>query len=180
MISQKTFIQFLHGDEDATTEVYEEYRNLAYFVIATYVSNQDDCNDILSNTFLKLLRNKESVKEAKNLKQFICTIAKNEAINFTYEEEMGSNISLFAIIYDGNNHLGTRHGLFVKVFPHIITNEQQLSIRMVDNIVDVFCLEIMKDGNTNGTVCQRSEKRHAPIRTVTSAKSDLITLFDSN
>ena len=74
MISQKTFIQFLHGDEDATTQVYEEYRNLAYFVIATYVSNQDDCNDILSNTFLKLLQNKESVKEAKNLKQFICTI----------------------------------------------------------------------------------------------------------
>ena len=86
MISQKTFIQFLHGDEDATTQVYEEYRNLAYFVIATYVSNQDDCNDILSNTFLKLLQNRESVKEAKNLKQFICTIAKNEAINFIKQD----------------------------------------------------------------------------------------------
>ena len=86
----------------------------------------------------------------------------------------------YRIVYDGNNHLSTRHGLFIKVFPHIITNEQQLCIRMVDNVMDVFCLEIMKDGNTNGTVCQRSKKRHAPIRTITSAKSNLITLFDSN
>ena len=91
MISQKTFIQFLHGDEDATTQVYEEYRNLAYFVIATYVSNQDDCND---------------VKEAKNLKQFICTIAKNEAINFIKQDSRVIKSDLIDEMYgehDKNN-----------------------------------------------------------------------------
>ncbi|MBO6261385.1 MAG: sigma-70 family RNA polymerase sigma factor [Bacilli bacterium] len=86
MISSKTFTNFIHGDELATQEVYEEFRNLAYFVIATYISNADDCNDVLSNTFLRVLENRQSIENAKNLKQFICTTAKNEAINFMKKE----------------------------------------------------------------------------------------------
>ena len=86
MISSKTFTNFILGDELATQEVYQEYRNLAYFVIATYVSNTDDCNDVLSNTFLKVLENRQSIRDSKNLKQFICSTAKNEAINFLKKE----------------------------------------------------------------------------------------------
>ena len=86
MISSKTFTNFIHGDELATQEVYEEFRNLAYFVIATYISNADDCNDVLSNTFLRVLENRQSIENVKNLKQFICTTAKNEAINFMKKE----------------------------------------------------------------------------------------------
>ena len=86
MISSKTFTNFIHGDELATQEVYEEFRNLAYFVIATYISNADDCNDVLSNTFLRVLENRQSIENAKNFKQFICTTAKNEAINFMKKE----------------------------------------------------------------------------------------------
>ena len=86
MISSKTFTNFIHGDELATQEVYEEFRNLAYFVIATYISNADDCNDVLSNTFLRVLENRQSIEHAKHLKQFICTTAKNEAINFMKKE----------------------------------------------------------------------------------------------
>ena len=82
MITKQTFNDFLQGQEEATEMVYREYRNLAYFVIATYVKNQDDCNDILSDTFLKVLQSRESVKNPDGLKQFICTVAKNEAINF--------------------------------------------------------------------------------------------------
>lgn len=86
MISSKTFTNFVLGDELATQEVYQEYRNLAYFVIATYISNADDCNDVLSNTFLKVLENRQSIRGAKNLKQFICATAKNEAINYLQKE----------------------------------------------------------------------------------------------
>ena len=57
MISQKTFNLFLSGDEEATQLVFEEYRNLVCFIAATYISNPDDCSDILSITFLKVLEN---------------------------------------------------------------------------------------------------------------------------
>ena len=88
MITKQTFNDFLLGQEEATEMVYREYRNLAYFVIATYVKNQDDCNDILSDTFLKVLQSRESVKNPDGLKQFICTVAKNEAINFIRKDRL--------------------------------------------------------------------------------------------
>jgi len=99
MISSKTFTNFILGDEDATQEVYNEFRNLAYFVIATYVSNSDDCNDVLSNTFLKVLENRQSIRSAKNLKQFICSTAKNEAINFLQKENRLIKTELIDEIY---------------------------------------------------------------------------------
>ena len=82
MISQKTFNLFLSGDEKATQLVFEEYRNLVCFIAATYISNPDDCSDILSITFLKVLENREKINGPKELKQFVCAIAKNESINF--------------------------------------------------------------------------------------------------
>ena len=100
MISKQTFKAFIQGDESATEQVYREYRNLAYFVIATYVKNQDDCNDILSDTFLKLLQNRESVKDVNGLKQFICTIAKNEAVNFIRKDSHVVQSELIDEIYD--------------------------------------------------------------------------------
>ena len=41
-ISQKTIHAFISGDEYATGEVYEEYKNLMYFVIASYISQPEE------------------------------------------------------------------------------------------------------------------------------------------
>lgn len=82
MINSKTFNMFILGDEESTGKVYREYRNLAYYVIATYVGNAEDCNDILSDTFLKVLQNRKNITGVSSLKQFICTTAKNLAIDF--------------------------------------------------------------------------------------------------
>ena len=106
MISRKTFNLFISGDEAATQQVYEEYRNLAYFVIATYVCNIDDCNDVLSDTFLKVLQNKEKIKDVLGLKQFICSTAKNEAINFLKKDNRLIKTELIDEMYgveDKNN-----------------------------------------------------------------------------
>lgn len=103
MISSKTFTNFVLGDELATQEVYQEYRNLAYFVIATYISNSEDCNDVLSNTFLKVLENRQSIRGAKNLKQFICATAKNEAINYLQKENRLVKTELIDEMYGIND-----------------------------------------------------------------------------
>ena len=103
MISSKTFTNFVLGDELATQEVYQEYRNLAYFVIATYISNSEDCNDVLSNTFLKVLENRQSIRGAKNLKQVICATAKNEAINYLQKENRLVKTELIDEMYGIND-----------------------------------------------------------------------------
>ena len=81
-ISKNTINDFVKGKHNAISKVYSEYKNLMYFVIANYVDNPDDCDDVLSEAFLKALEHKKEISDLDSLKTFLCSIAKNEAINF--------------------------------------------------------------------------------------------------
>ena len=97
--SKSTFIGFVNGEEDAITNVYLEYKNLLYFVIAQYVDDKDDCNDVLSDAFLKAVNHSKDIKEPSKLKTFLCTIAKNEAINFAKKKKELPNSLLVEEMY---------------------------------------------------------------------------------
>lgn len=101
--SKKTFIDFVNGEEEAITSVYLEYKNLLYFVIASYIDNQDDCNDVLSDAFLKAIQHREEIKDVSKLKTFLCTIAKNEAINFAKKKKELPNSLLVEEMYGVND-----------------------------------------------------------------------------
>ena len=81
-ISKNIILKFINGDNEATAEVFEEYRNLLYFIIASYITNQNDCDDVLSETYLKIMLHRSELKDPNKLKQFLTSIAKNEAILF--------------------------------------------------------------------------------------------------
>ena len=81
-ISNHIIHKFIEGDKSAIEKVYLEYKNLMYFVIASYISNQDDADDVLSDSFLKAIEHKNDIKGPTKLKSFLCAIAKNEALNF--------------------------------------------------------------------------------------------------
>ena len=81
-ISNHIIHKFIEGDKSAIEKVYLEYKNLMYFVIASYISNQDDADDVLSDSFLKAIEHKNDIKDPTKLKSFLCAIAKNEALNF--------------------------------------------------------------------------------------------------
>ena len=97
--SNQTFRDFVKGDEDAITRVFLEYKNLLYFVIASYVNNKEDCNDVLSDAFMKAIQHREEIKEPSKLKTFLCTIARNEAINFSKHQKEIPNSELVEEIY---------------------------------------------------------------------------------
>ena len=82
-VSNRVVKEFVNGKQNAIEKVYLEYKNLMYFVIANYVSNQDDCDDVLSDAFLKAIEHKSEITSPDKLKSFLCSIAKNEAINFS-------------------------------------------------------------------------------------------------
>ena len=81
-ISNHIIKKFIAGDKMAIEKVYVEYKNLMYFVIASYIDSQDDCDDVLSDAFLKALEHKNEIKDYTKIKSFLCAIAKNEALNF--------------------------------------------------------------------------------------------------
>ncbi len=81
-VNIKTAKLFLQGEEEATAIVYKSYRALLYFIISTYVSQKEDCDDVYQEVFVKILAKRNEVKDANNLHSYLCSIAKNEAIDF--------------------------------------------------------------------------------------------------
>lgn len=87
-LSNQVINGFIKKDQKCIEKVYLEYKNLMYFIIASYVDNQDDCDDVLSDSFLKAVEHADQIKDASKLRPFICSIAKNEAINFKKKNSM--------------------------------------------------------------------------------------------
>ena len=81
-VTIKTAKLFLQGEEESTAIVYKHSRALLYFIIATYVSQKEDCDDVYQNVFLKILSKRDEVKDPASLHTYLCTMAKNEAIDF--------------------------------------------------------------------------------------------------
>ena len=81
-VSRRTIQGFVSGEKNATGEVFEEYKNLLFFIIASYISNVDDAKDVLSETFMEAMEHRNELKDYKRIKSFLCSIAKNKSINF--------------------------------------------------------------------------------------------------
>ena len=62
-ISKGTFLKFVDGEQKAIEKVYLEYKNLMYFVIASYVPNQCDVEDIMSDAFIKAREHSHTIKD---------------------------------------------------------------------------------------------------------------------
>jgi len=91
-ISKNTIHKFILGDNEATGEVFEEYKNLLYFIIASYISNPSDCDDVLSETYLKAMLHRNEIKNPSKLKSFLSSIAKNEALLFLKKQNRNTLI----------------------------------------------------------------------------------------
>ena len=81
-VTIKTAKLFLQGDEEAIASVYRSYRSLLYFIIATYLNQKEDCDDVYQNVFVKILDRRNEVKDPSSLHSYLCTMAKNEAIDY--------------------------------------------------------------------------------------------------
>ena len=81
-VTIKTAKLFLQGEEEAIAIVYKSYRTLLYFIISTYVNQKEDCDDVYQNVFIKILSKKGEVKDPSSLHSYLCTVAKNEAIDY--------------------------------------------------------------------------------------------------
>ena len=62
--------------------VYNKYFKLVCFCISQYVSSKEDVEEIANDTFISLFNNLDKLEESKNLKYYLLTIAKNNAISF--------------------------------------------------------------------------------------------------
>ena len=123
-ISTKTAIGFIRGDAKATEKVYLEYRNLLYFVIATYVSDKDDADDVLSAAFLKAMERANSVKDPAGLKSFLCAVTRNEAIDFVKKRDRVEYVDSIDDVYGENDR---SNALLIQIEP-LLTNKEVIIV----------------------------------------------------
>lgn len=81
-ISKFAFKSFKNGNNDLISKIYLEYKNLVYFVAANYISNKNDVEDIVSEVFLKFIQHKHEIKDVYKIKSYLCSLTKNESLNF--------------------------------------------------------------------------------------------------
>lgn len=65
----------------AFKQVYHQYYKLVYFNAYSILNNSEDAEDVMQNTFIKLMKNIEAINDDSNLKQLLSKMSKNEAID---------------------------------------------------------------------------------------------------
>ena len=73
--------------------VYNKYFKLVCFCISQYISSKEDVEEIANDTFISLFNNINKLEENKNLKYYLLTIAKNNAISFLRKYSKYSSLS---------------------------------------------------------------------------------------
>lgn len=69
------------GDKDAFELFYRmEYANILHFV-RSYLGDVESSEDVAQNTFMQLWAKRESIDVSRNLRAFVFTIARNNAIS---------------------------------------------------------------------------------------------------
>ena len=88
-------------------------------------------------------------------------------------------IEYFPVFQRDSRFESGRHCLFLQFFPYIRTNEQHLGIRVIQQMSDVLCREILQDGDDDPFVGSYCKVSNCPVGAVTSCQGDLIAAFDT-
>ena len=121
-ISDRTIQAFILGNEDAIGKVYEEYKNLMYFVIASYISLPEDCEDVLSESFIKAINHREDLKDPKKIKSFLVTIARNTALDFLKKDKPIVNSEIIEEMYGEED----QYNVMLNLLEPLLTNKETI------------------------------------------------------
>lgn len=79
--------------EVSTRDIWNTYYNEIYFFILKKINNSDASQEILQNSFLKIHKNLDRLKDATKLKSWVFQIVRNEVINYHHNNRQYENCS---------------------------------------------------------------------------------------
>ena len=123
-ISKATALGFLKGEDKATEKVYLAYKNLMFFIIAAYVPNQSDIEDLLSESFLKAMEHRKEVKDPSHLKAFLVSIAKHQALDFLRKSRDAPCSDVLDELYGEED----RSNDFLSLIEPLLTNKETIVV----------------------------------------------------
>ncbi len=107
------WIEFLQGDNQALSKVYEPYFHPLLFVALKYVRNTEVAQDITGELFTSLLETSPEMRQEKwsqirDVKAFLTTIVKCRALDHLKIQQnrnrlLANNLDVHSQVYESNN-----------------------------------------------------------------------------
>lgn len=95
-----------------------------YFVIASYVTNSSDCEDILSESFIDAIEHRNSIRNVNAFKKYLTTIAKNKALNFLKKQRDVPSSDIIDEIYGEDD----KSNSFLSTIEPLLTNKETIVV----------------------------------------------------
>ena len=93
-IGEKVILKLKKRDEKAFDIVYDTYYKLIYFIAYDILKDQYAAEDIMQETFIKLMENIEDYNHKGSFKQYLTTIARNLSLNELKKRNTHEELSL--------------------------------------------------------------------------------------
>lgn len=74
------------------TSLYECYYEKLFRFTYTIVHNEDDCEDIVADTFVTIWENWHAVKQMDYIQSYLFTVAKNNSLKFLHKQSLFEDI----------------------------------------------------------------------------------------
>lgn len=94
---KSTLVRAQAGDQLALRELINLYKDDLFRFLVHLTRNQELANDILQESFLKLLTKINTIKKPEQLKSWLFRIAKNQFIDHTRKKSYQSSVSLDSV-----------------------------------------------------------------------------------
>lgn len=81
IINNRILIKLKNKDEDTFKKIYDEYEKLIYFIALQITKNKETAEEVVQDTFLKMLNSIDSYTENGKFKEWLMTICRNISYN---------------------------------------------------------------------------------------------------
>lgn len=92
IITQRTIENLKNRDEKTFNKIYREYEGLIYYVCYSITHNKEVSEELMQDTFIKLLTSLDTYKENGHFKQYLMQIARNLSKNYLTRVQNKENI----------------------------------------------------------------------------------------
>lgn len=122
--------------EIQTEELWNEFSDKLLFFIRGKVKSKEDADDILQNVFIKIHQNLIGLKDEKNLKSWIYTIARNSIIDYyrsvKTSEEYNEEYDKMIEFQDEDNSFNKEITCCIDDFINLLPEKYQETIRLYE------------------------------------------------
>ena len=142
-MSDSLLLRLKNKEKQAFKELYYTYNRLLYYVSLSIVRDENNANDIVSDTFLKFMDHIKDLEDI-NIKSYLTITCKNLSLNSIKKRK---NIELDDVLYNTNKQTSNKTDLLLTL--NEVLSKDEAFIVTLKIVYDYTFKNISEDYNLN-------------------------------